>query len=89
MMLYWHPNNPPSQGGFLIYNQGHMSERDNERKREMARRYVAQQERNQREERESAARKREEIHNRHVEGVHRHMYDRMSKEERKEWFGKE
>ena len=56
--------------------------------RQAARRYVEKQEAEHRSLKEGREREQREIKDRQVEGIHRHMYDGMSKAERREAFGR-
>ena len=55
--------------------------------RQDARRYVEKQEKEHRRLKEGREQEQREIKDRQVEGIHRHMYDSMSKDERRDAFG--
>ena len=65
-----------------------MKKKSPEQIRQEARRYVEKQESEHKRLKESREREQREIKDRQVEGIHKHMYDSMSKAERRDAFGR-
>lgn len=62
--------------------------KSHEEQRQEARRYVETQEKSQKALKDKIEREQREIKDHQVEGIHRHLYDSMSSDERREAFGR-